>query len=257
MKKIAVILMVALLACGLMLSGCGGSDGPSVESVQDAGKIVMLTNAAFAPFEYMDGSDIVGVDVDIAKEIAKELGVELEIVDMNFDAIVDYVKNGKGDFAAAGMTINDERKEKVDFSIEYVTSTQYVIVMNNQDPDTFDLNDKVVGVQQGTTGDMYYASINDGTGEFIAKDVKRYKSAVDAAADMKNGRVDCVIIDELPAKKIVENNADMICFDPGWAPEDYAIAIQKGSDLIDPINSVLERLMAEGKIDEYVINHTS
>ena len=256
MKTIALLLAVALLA--MMVSGCSGDSASAVETIKKNGKVVMLTNAAFAPFEYMDGSEIVGVDVDIANEIAKELGVELEITNMDFDSIVDYVQSGKGDFGAAGMTVDEERKEKVDFSVEYVTSTQYVIVPAGTDVETFDLNDKIIGVQQGTTGDMYYASVNDGTGEFIAKEVKRYKSAVDAANDMKLGRVDCVIIDELPAKKIVENNPDdMLCYDPGWAPEDYAIAVQKGSDLLPVINTVLERLIEEGKIDEFVINHTA
>ena len=256
MKKttriIALVLAIAMLA--LTFAGCSSSKS-AVDAIKKAGKIVMLTNAEFAPFEYVDGSDIVGVDADIAAEIAKELGVELEITNMAFDSIIDFVKTGKGDFGAAGMTITDERKEQVDFSIEYVTSTQYIIVPKGTDPKTFDLNGKVVGVQQGTTGDMFYASVTD---VFTAKEVKRYKSAVDAAADMKLGRVDCVIIDELPAKKIAENNADsMICYDAGWEPEDYAIAVKKGSDLLPVINKVLERLVKEGKIDEYLINHTA
>ncbi len=253
MKRV-MALVLALALC-LTLVACSSDSDSAVAKIKKNGKIVMLTNAAFAPFEYMDGADVVGVDADIAAEIAKELGVELEITNMDFDSIVDFVKTGKGDFGAAGMTVTDERKEQVDFSIEYVTSTQYVIIPATEDPETFDLNGKIVGVQQGTTGDMFYASVTD---TFEAKDVKRYKSAVDAAADMALGRVDCVIIDELPAKKIVENNKDtMVCFDPGWAPEDYAIAIQKGSDLLPVVNKVLERLMNEGKIDEYLIKHTS
>ncbi len=252
-KVLALVLAIAMLA--LTLSACSAGETSAVEAIKENGKVVMLTNAAFPPFEYMDGTEVVGVDADIAAEIAKELGVELEIVNMDFDSIIDFVKTGKGDFGAAGMTVNEERLEQVDFSVEYVTSTQYIIVPAGTDIETFDLNDKVIGVQQGTTGDIYYASVTD---VFTAKDVKRYKSAVDAAADMKLGRVDCVIIDELPAKKICENNAeDMICYDAGWAPEDYAIAVKKGSDLLPVINTVLERLMSEGKIGEYLITHTS
>lgn len=251
-RILAVVLVSVLLVCSL--AACGGEQS-AVETIKENGKIVMLTNAAFAPFEYMDGSEVVGVDADIAAEIAKELGVELEITNMDFDSIIDFVKTGKGDFGAAGMTVNEERKQQVDFSIEYVTSTQYIIVPEGTDPATFDLNGKVVGVQQGTTGDLYYASVTD---VFTAKDVKRYKSAVDAAADMMLGRVDCVIIDELPAKKIAENNAGkLICYDAGWAPENYAIAIQKDSDLLPVINTVLERLMVEGKIEEFLLNHTA
>jgi len=251
-RALALVLAIALLA--LTFAGCSSSKS-AVETIKKNGKIVMLTNAEFAPFEYVDGSAVVGVDADIAAEIAKELGVELEITNMAFDSIIDFVKTGKGDFGAAGMTVTDERKQQVDFSIEYVTSTQYIIVPKDVDPATFDLNGKVVGVQQGTTGDMFYASVTD---VFEAKEVKRYKSAVDATADMALGRVDCVIIDELPAKKIAENNADsMICYDAGWEPENYAIAVQKGSDLLPVINKVLERLIAEGKIDEYLLNHTA
>jgi len=253
--KRALALVLAIMMLVFSLTACSTGSKSAVETIKKNGKIVMLTNAAFAPFEYMDGSKVVGVDADIAAEIAKELGVELEITNMDFDSLIDFVKTGKGDFSAAGMTITDERKEQVDFSIEYVTSTQYIIVPADVDPATFDLNDKIIGVQQGTTGDMFYASVTD---VFTAKEVKRYKSAVDAAADMELGRVDCVIIDELPAKKIVENNSDsMICYDAGWEPEDYAIAVQKGSDLLPVINKVLERLVSEGKIDEYLINHTA
>ena len=254
MKRVFALVLVIVMVL-LSITACGGSDSDSaVDTIKKNGKIVMLTNAAFAPFEYMEGTTVVGVDADIAAEIAKELGVELEITNMDFDSIIDFVKTGKGDFGAAGITVNEERKAQVDFSIEYVTSTQYVIIPAGEDAASYDLNGKVIGVQQGTTGDMYYASVTD---TFTCKEVKRYKSAVDAANDMKAGRVDCVIIDELPAKKIVENNADtMQCYDPGWAPEDYAIAVKKGSDLMPVINTVLERLMEEGKIEEYVINHT-
>ncbi|MBE6031715.1 MAG: transporter substrate-binding domain-containing protein [Clostridiales bacterium] len=254
MKRTFALILVVVMVL-LSITACGGSDSDSaVDTIKENGKIVMLTNAAFAPFEYMEGNTVVGVDADIAAEIAKELGVELEIVNMDFDSIIDFVKTEKGDFGAAGITVNEERKAQVDFSVEYVTSTQYVIIPADQDPATYDLNGKIIGVQQGTTGDMYYASVTD---TFTCKEVKRYKSAVDAANDMKAGRVDCVIIDELPAKKIVENNADtMLCYDPGWAPEDYAIAVKKGSDLLPVINTVLERLMDEGMIEEYVINHT-
>ena len=159
----------------------------------------MLTNAAFPPFEYVENDEVVGVDVDIANEIAKELGVKLTVQDMEFDLIIDYIKAGKGDIGAAGITADDERRKQVDFSVEYITSTQYVIVPAGTDTKTFKLDGKVIGVQEGTTGDVYYAS----DAEVIkAKEVKKYKSAIDAAADMLLGRVDCVIIDELPAKKI-------------------------------------------------------
>lgn len=252
-SKVIALALAAVLATGLF-AGCSSSQKSGVDKIKEKGEIVMLTNAAFPPYEYMENNEEVGVDIDIANEIAKELGVKLTVTNMDFDPIIDYIKAGKGDFAAAGITVNEERKEAVDFSIEYTTSTQYVIIPKDADPATYDLNGKTIGVQQGTTGDLYYASVED---YFKAGDVKRYKSAIDAVAEMKAGRVDCVIIDEMPAKKLVEENPEYICYDPGYPPESYAIAVQKGnSDLLDVINKVLQRLMDEGKIEELIVQHS-
>lgn len=273
MKKImkALSLLVAGVLVLVCFAGCtgNGDTGESsnaaaasntqpqskVEQIKAKGELVMLTNATFPPFEYTKGTEVVGVDVDIANEIAKELGVKLIVQDMEFDLIVDYIKAGRGDIGAAGMTITDERKEQVDFSNEYITSTQYVIVPTGTDTKSYQLDGKVIGVQEGTTGDVYYASEPK---VIKAKEVKKYKSAIDAANDMLLGRVDCVIIDELPAKKITEKSAGkMICYDPGYDPESYAITIQKGNeDFVEVVNKVLTRLKDEGKIDEYVVNHS-
>ena len=273
MKKImkALSLLVAGVLVLVCFAGCtgNGDTGESsnaaaasntqpqskVEQIKAKGELVMLTNATFPPFEYTKGTEVVGVDVDIANEIAKELGVKLVVQDMEFDLIVDYIKAGRGDIGAAGMTITDERKEQVDFSNEYITSTQYVIVPTGTDTKSYHLDGKVIGVQEGTTGDVYYASEPK---VIKAKEVKKYKSAIDAANDMLLGRVDCVIIDELPAKKITEKSAGkMICYDPGYDPESYAITIQKGNeDFVEVVNKVLTRLKDEGKIDEYVVNHS-
>lgn len=269
MKKVlkALALLMAAVLVLACFAGCTGGDtgeqnepsGQSAQSgldkIKEKGELVMLTNAAFPPFEYVENDEVVGVDIDIANEIAKELGVKLTVQDMEFDLIVDYIKAGKGDMGAAGMTVTDERKQQVDFSVEYITSTQYVIVPAGTDTETFELDGKVIGVQEGTTGDVYYA---DEPKVIKAKEVKKYKSAIDAAADMLLGRVDCVIIDELPAKKITaQNEGKMICYDPGYEPESYAIAVQKGNtELLEVINTVLQRLMDEGKIQEYVINHS-
>ena len=270
MKALSLLMAAVLvLAC---FAGCTGGNGAQestnaagasntqtlskVDQIKAKGELVMLTNATFPPFEYIEGGEVVGVDVDIANEIAKELGVKLTVQDMEFDLITDYIKAGKGDIGAAGISISDERKKQVDFSNEYITSTQYVIVPAGTDTKSFKLDGKVIGVQEGTTGDIYYASEPK---VIKAKEVKKYKSAIDAAADMLLGRVDCVIIDELPAKKITEKNTGkMICYNPGYEPESYAIAIKKGSDdLAQVVNQVLTRLKDEGKIDQYLLNHTS
>ena len=257
MKMKKVMKALSLLVAGVLVlacfAGCAGQSG--LAQIKEKGELVMLTNAAFPPFEYVENDEVVGVDVDIANEIAKELGVKLTVQDMEVDLIIDYIKAGKGDIGAAGITADDERRKQVDFSVEYITSTQYVIVPAGTDTKTFKLDGKVIGVQEGTTGDVYYAS----DAEVIkAKEVKKYKSAIDAAADMLLGRVDCVIIDELPAKKITEKNAGkMICYDAGYEPESYAIAVKKDNEeLLDAINTVLKRLMDEGKIQEYVVKHS-
>lgn len=251
MKKFAVLL-AALLVLGC-LGGCANTR--SVDEVKKAGELVMLTNAAFPPFEYVENGEVVGVDVDIARAIADELGVTLRVVNMDFDPIPDYVKTGKGDIGAAGMTINDERQKVVDFSVEYVKSKQYIIVPADSDLTADTLDGLIMGVQQGTTGDVYFASDPD---VVEAKEVKRYKNAIEAAEDLKLGRVDCVVIDELPAKKIAAASGGALkCFESNAEEEYYAIAVQKGNDsLMSVINTVLSRLIEEGKIEEFLVKHS-
>ncbi|WMJ22000.1 transporter substrate-binding domain-containing protein [Paludicola sp. MB14-C6] len=253
MKKIISILLITIMVAAMFV-GCKGNEN-SLEAIKKNGKITMLTNATFAPFEFVENNKVVGVDPELAQMIADEIGVKLEITNMDFDLLVDYVKTGKGDFAAAGMTITDERKKQVDFSIEYTTSTQYIIVKKGTDVKSFSPNGKVIGVQQGTTGDLFYASDKK---VIQAKEVKRYKSSIDAAKDILLGRVDCVIVDELPAKKIVEQNKDTLeCFNPGYEPESYAFAVKKeNKELLDVINKVLQKQVESGKVKELVLKHS-
>ena len=248
MKRILTLALAVLMV--LSLAGCKKT--PTVEQIQKDGKLVMLTNAAFPPFEYVDNNEFVGVDVDIANEIAKDLGVELEVVNMDFDGIIDAVKSGKGSFGAAGITIKPDRQEKVDFSIEYVTSSQYLIIQKDSGITADQIPDLTIGVQAGTTGEFFCVDDNG-----MAEDqVKKYKTALEAANDLKNGRIDGVIIDQLPAESIVAQNDDLELIPEPLTEEKYAIAVQKGNDtLLEAINATLQRLMDEGKIDEYVLNH--
>ena len=248
MKRILALALAVLMV--LSLAGCKKT--PTVEQIQKDGKLVMLTNAAFPPFEYVDNNEFVGVDVDIANEIAKDLGVELEVVNMDFDGIIDAVKSGKGSFGAAGITIKPDRQEKVDFSIQYVTSSQYLIIQKDSGITADQIPDLTIGVQAGTTGEFFCVDDNG-----MAEDqVKKYKTALEAANDLKNGRIDGVIIDQLPAESIVAQNDDLELIPEPLTEEKYAIAVQKGNDtLLEAINATLQRLMDEGKIDEYVLNH--
>ena len=261
MKKLTSIICLALCAM-LCLSGIAFAESatPNVDAIKAAGKIVMLTNAAFPPFEYLadelneDGtSKVAGVDADIAAEIAADLGVELEIVDMDFDGIILAVDEGKGDFGAAGMTVTAEREEQIAFSIKYVKSAQYIIVKADNETITTgaDLEGKVIGVQMGTTGD-FYASDLEATGATVM----RYKDAVTASMDLANGRIDAVVTDELPAKSIVASNEALKLIDEVLTEEEYAIAVDKEkTDLLEAINNTLTRLQEEGKIELFINNH--
>ena len=259
MKKLIAIICLALCAM-LCLSGIVGAESatPNVDAIKAAGKIVMLTNAAFPPFEYLgdelneDGTaKVVGVDADIAAEIAKDLGVELEIVDMDFDGIILAVQSGKGDFGAAGMTVKPEREEMVNFSIKYVKASQYILVKADSDiKSAADLEGKTIGVQLGTTGDFY------ATDEVPGATVMAYKDAVTASLDLANGRIDAVITDELPAKAIAASNEALKLIEEVLTEEEYAIAVAKEkTDLLEAINKTITRLQEEGLIEVFINNH--
>lgn len=232
-----------------------------IQKIKDAGELVMLTNAAFPPFEYLGDDNLpAGVDVDIANEIAKELGVELKVVDMDFDGIIGALMAGKGNIAVAGMTVTEERLKSVDFSTKYITSAQYMIVQkgNTEIAALEDLSGKIIGVQEGTTGDLYASDEWDDSITVGAKSVERFKTAIEAANALANGKVDVVIVDEMPAKSIVAQNADALeVVDNALTAEDYAIAINKGSDLTEFVNAKLEEMLADGTIEGFIVKHTS
>lgn len=243
MKKICLV-----LACVLMLvpfvSGCSNNGGGNK-------KLVMATEATFPPYEYMEGNKIVGVDVDIANEIAKEMGVELVIENMTFDAIIPAVNSGKADFGVAGMSITEDRLKEVDFSIEYATSMQVIVTkadsgITGED----DLSGKTVGVQLGTVADLVL------TDDYPDIKLERYKRYTDVAMELSNGRLDAIVLDSLPAMQMLKTDSDFVICDEPLFTDVYAICVKKGNEeLLETINTVLERLIAEGKIIEYTENH--
>ena len=239
-KKILSICLVFILT--LILSGCG----------KNKNEIIMVTEAGFAPYEYYENGEIVGVDVAIAKEIAKELGKKLVVKNVDFDSIVSELKSGKADFAAAGMSITEERKKQVDFTIEYVTSNQVVVVKkDSQITDINSLNGKRIAVQLGTVADLY------ATENFKDSEINRQKKFLVAAEAVKNNKADCIIMDQVPAKQLVSENSELKILDGILFTDTYGMAVKKGNtELLEKINTVLERLMTEGKIEEYVINHS-
>lgn len=246
MKKRVISIAVISMMSMLLLVGCG--------SKKDT--IIVGTEAGFAPYEYMDGNDVVGIDMDIAREIADYLRKDLEIKNMEFQSALVAVQNGTVDFVAAGVSVDEERLEKMDFSIDYVNSTE-VIVVNKENPmvtgtDEEALKGKIIAVQQGNIADFWVEE------NIEAKEIKRYTKFAQAAEDLKNSKIDCIVMDQYPAEDMVATNPELIILDGVLFEDKYAIAVKKGNkELLDDINTVIQKLKDEGKIEEFTANHTS
>ncbi|MBQ6794727.1 MAG: transporter substrate-binding domain-containing protein [Clostridia bacterium] len=261
MKKILTIALCLMLA--LSFAACGGNtvtENPT-DATEEASKLVltMATNAEFPPYEFYDGEVVVGIDAEVAAVIAEKLGMELEIVDTAFDSIIPAIVAGKYDMGMAGMTVTEERLEEVNFSTSYAKGVQVVIVAADSDIKTVDdlFGDKnyTIGVQTGTTGDLYstWDIEDEGLGT-----VSRYNKGADAVEALKVGKVDCVIIDNEPAKAFVADSENLVILDTAYAEEDYAIAVAKdNTELLEKINTALEELMADGTLQSIVDKYIS
>lgn len=238
MKKVFVLFLLIFLC-----TGCGNRED----------KLIMVTEASFAPYEYYSDGKIVGVDVDIASEIAKEMGKKLVVKDVAFDSIIHEVKSGKADIGVAGISYSEERAKQVDFSVNYTTSKQVVIVRKNSIiNDVDEIKNKRIAVQLGSVADLYVSE------EYDNKNIIRQKKYLAAIQDLKDNKADCVVMDELPAKQIVNENRDIRILDEALAEDNYGIIVDKGNtELLEVINRVINRLKKEGKIDEYVLTHSS
>lgn len=248
LKKILGLVLAGAMVMGMM-TACGSSS-----SKKNSDTLVMATNATFPPYESVSGDDIVGIDVDIANAIAKKLGKKLKIEDVSFDSIIAGVQNDKYDFGMAGMTVTDERKKNVDFTESYAKAVQVVIVKEDSDIKSIDdiSSKNKIGVQQGTTGDIYASDTveNGGYGEDA---VMKYNSGPDAVQALLSDKVDCVIIDNEPAKAYVAANQGLKILDSSFADEEYAICVKKGnSQLKNDINKALKELKDDGTIDKIV-----
>ena len=221
-----------------------------LETVQK-GKLVMVTNAEFPPYEFHDQNAIVGIDVEIAGAIAEQLGLELEIEDIAFDSIIPEIVSGKADIGAAGMTVTEDRKQNVDFSDTYAHATQVIIVKEDSEiKGVADLAGKVMGVQQGTTGDIYVS------GDYGDAAVERYAKGMEAVQALAQGKVDAVVIDGEPAKQYIKEVEGLKIIDESYTDEDYAIAIKKGNTaMVEAVNAALAELKSEGKLDEIVAKY--
>ena len=234
MKKVFVsILALSLGVLTVFGTGC----------TKKQTELIMATNAEFPPYEYYDGDKIVGIDAEIAQAIADEMGATLVIEDMQFDSILASVQTGKADMGVAGMTITEDRLQNVDFSIPYATAMQVIIVPEDSDittPD--DLAGKTIGVQLGTTGDIYADDIQDAT-------IERYNKGFEAVSALTQGKVDAVIIDNEPAKVFVSQNEGLKVVSEEFTIEEYAIAIKKGNtDLLNSVQSALDGIDEDARL---------
>lgn len=238
MKRLGLIIFIMILMCGC--------------SKKYENQLVMVTEAGFAPYEYYENGEVVGVDVDIAREIAKYLGKTLVVKDIAFDSIINEVKTGKADFGAAGISYSEDRAKNVDFSINYAVSKQVVIVNNNSSITNVNgISNKKIAVQLGSIADTFV------TDNIKNANVVRQKKYLAAIEDLKTGKVDCVVMDELPAKEIVSKNDGIKILDGSLTNDSYGMIVKKGNkELLDAINTVLQNLKDEGKIDEFIIKHT-
>ena len=282
MKKLTALLLGAAMV--LSLAACGGtassseaassSEGASSEAASsgatseaaatevttvEPGKLIMTTNAAFPPYEMTtDDGDYEGIDVEIAGAIADKLGLELVIDNKDFDAALLAVQGGEAaDMVMAGVTVTDERKAVMDFTDSYASGVQVVIVPEDSDIASIDdMQGKMIGVQRGTTGDLYCSDTVE-NGGFGAENVTPYPDGLTAVQALMNGQVDCVVIDNAPAQEFVTANPGLKILDTEYANEDYAIGVAKGNtQLLDAINGALAELEADGTIqsilDKYI-----
>ncbi len=247
-KMLSLTLALALVVA--MLCGCGSAEkGLTVKD----GVLTMATNAYFPPYEYYEGSDIVGIDAEIAEAIATKLGLKLEIQDMEFDSIITAVQTGKADMGLAGMTVTDERLQMINFSNTYATGVQVVIVPEDSDIASIDdLAGKKIGVQLATTGDIYACD------DFGVENVEEYNKGNDAVLALTQGKIDAVIIDNEPAKNYVAANEGLKILETEYVTEDYAACINKNNtELLDQVNKALEELKADGTIDAILAKYIS
>ena len=276
MKKInrrSFLAAAGLTAAALALTACGGSASSTASSTAssaasseaastsaaaelttvEAGKLTMATNATFPPYEMTtDAGTIEGIDVDTAQAIAEKLGLELQIDDMDFDAALLAVQQGKADMVMAGVTVTDERQNVMDFTDSYATGIQSIIVKEDSDiASVDDLAGKKIGTQRGTTGYLYCSD------DFGDENVVAYDNGLTAVQMLNNGQVDCVVIDNAPAKEFISANPGLKLLDTAYVEESYAIGIGKGNtELKDAINTALEELKADGTlqaiVDKYI-----
>ncbi len=286
MKKKVVSMMLCAAMTAAMMMGCGSSSEPAepVESTSEAseeeseaeepaedapaeedaqedegeadtetagGTLIMGTNAEFPPYEYYEGQDVVGIDAEMAAAVAEKLGMELKIEDMAFDSLIPALSSGKVDIVAAGMTVTEDRLASVNFSDSYATGVQVIIVPEGSEiADAEGMTGKKIGVQQGTTGDLYASDVE-------GAQIERYNKGMEAVQALSQGKIDAVLIDNEPAKVFVSEVEGLKILEEAFVTEDYAVAIAKDNeDLLADVNTALSELKEDGTlqgiVDKYI-----
>ena len=251
MKKIFAIILAALMVT-CMFAGCSSKSANDLNTVE-AGKLIMTTNAAFPPYEMVaDDGSFEGIDVEIAGAIAEKLGLELQIDDMDFDAALLAVQQGKSDIVMAGVTVTEERQLVMNFSDSYSTGVQVVIVPEGSNVTIDNLGEHMIGTQRATTGYIY------ASGDYGEDHVTAYDNGASAVQALMNGQVDCVIIDSAPAQEFVSANAGLTILDTEYITEHYAIGVNKeNTALLDAINQALAALTEDGTVQSIVDKYIS
>ena len=236
-KLSSIVLALVMSVC--VFAGCSSNEA------EKSNVLTMATSADFPPYEYYENDEIVGIDIDIMNAVCEIIGMELEPQDMSFDSVIGAAQTGKTDIAMSGITITEDRKNMVDFTIPYTSTAQSIIVVAGGEISAkADLEGKKIGVQINTTGDTQV------TEEFGDDAVDRFQNGALAVESLKNGKVDCVVIDGEVAKALVAANEGLEIIADAYSIEEYAIALKKGNtELLDKINAALEQLLEDGTID--------
>ena len=273
MKKIIAMALAAVMVCGLF-AACGNSAAEETKAPEttaaatsettaaaaeasfttiEEGKLIMSTNAAFPPYEMVaDDGSFEGIDVEVAGAIAAKLGLELVIDDMDFDAALMAVQQGKSDIVMAGVSVTEDRLLVMNFSDSYATGVQVVIVPEGSDVTMDNLGEKMIGTQRGTTGYIY------ASGDYGDDHVTAYDNGASAVQALMNGQVDCVIIDSAPAAEFVAANPGLTTLDGAWVEESYAIGLSKDNTaLVEAVNTALAELIADGTVQSIVDKYIS
>jgi glutamine transport system substrate-binding protein len=239
------VLLLALVGCGKSAEETSSTNGESKK------KVVVGTDAAFAPFEYMDKGEIVGFDVDFLDAVMKEAGIDYELKNIGWDPLFAAVQGKEVDLAISGITINDDRKQTYDFSIPYFESTHMILAKeDNPIKNALDLKGKVIGVQNGTTGQAAAEKIVGAN----SKNIKKFENTAVAIMELVNGGVEVVVTDNVVATEYIKNNPDQklkAIEDPeNFESEFYGLMFPKGSELKPEIDKAIKKVIESGKYAE-------